>query len=117
VEGSVQKTEDRVSITAQLIDANTGHHVWSDRYDRDLKDIFALQDEITMKIMAGVGMRLVHGEGIGKRLIPPSGRLDVFMKLLKASGYVHRMNKEDNTLARQEAEEAIALDPEYSVLY
>ena len=65
VEGSVQKTKDRVRITVQLIDANTGHHVWSDRYDRELKDIFALQDEITMKIMRAVGMKLVDGEAIG----------------------------------------------------
>ena len=117
VEGSVQKTEDRVRITAQLIDANTGHHVWSDRYDRELKDIFALQDEITMKIMTAVGMKLVDGEQYGEKFIPPSGSLEVFMKIMKAYEYFSRMNKEDNILARQELEEAIALDPEYSALY
>jgi len=77
VEGSVQKTENRVRITAQLVNANTGHHVWSDRYDRDLKDIFDLQDEITMKIMIGVGMKLVTDEQYhyGDRFLPPSGSL------------------------------------------
>jgi TolB-like protein/tetratricopeptide (TPR) repeat protein len=116
VEGSVQKTEDRVRITAQLIDANAGHHVWSDTYDRDLKDVFALQDEITVRIMAAVGMKLVHG-GISEKDIPPSGSLEVYKKAMKASEYYWRMNKEDNILARKELEEAIALDPEYSALY
>jgi adenylate cyclase len=117
VEGSVQKTEDRVRITAQLIDANTGHHVWSDRYDRDLKDIFALQDEITMKIMIGVGMRLTEGEQHGEEILPPSGSLEVFMKAMKGYEYFVRMNKEGNILARRELEEAIALDPKYSLPY
>jgi len=116
VEGSVQQTEDRVRITAQLIDGDTGHHVWSDRYDRELKDIFELQDEITIKIMAAVGVRLVAGEQYGETL-PPSDNLEVFKRLVKAGEYFNRMNKEDNILARKEAEEAIALDSEYSVAY
>jgi len=117
VEGSVQKTEDRVRITVQLIDANTGHHVWADRYDRELKDIFALQDEITMKIMVAVGMKLVTGKQYAEKFIPPSGSLEAYEKFLKAYEYFSRMNKEDNIHARQELEEAIALDPEYPVLY
>ncbi len=116
VEGSVKKTKDRVRITVQLIDANTGLHVWSDRYDRDLKDIFPLQDEITMKIIRAVGMKLIEGEQYGERL-PPSGSLEVLTKAWKAREYFLRMNKEGNILARQECEEAIALDPEYSLLY
>jgi adenylate cyclase len=117
VEGSVQKTEDRVRITAQLIDANTGHHVRSDRYDRELKDIFALQDEITMKIMVAVGVKLVSGKQFTEKIMPPSGNLEAYEKFLKAYWYFSRMNKEDNVVARQELEEAIALDPEYPVLY
>ena len=62
LEGSVRKAEDRVRITAQLIDANTGHHLWAERYDRDLKDIFALQDEITMKILTALEVNLTEGE-------------------------------------------------------
>ena len=62
LEGSVRKSEDRVRITAQLIDATTGHHLWSERYDRDLKDIFALQDEITMKIVTALQIKLTEGE-------------------------------------------------------
>jgi len=116
VEGSVQKTEDRVRITAQLINANTGHHVWSDRYDRDLKDIFALQDEITIKIIRAVGMKLADRHQYDETL-PPSGSLEVYMKAMKAREYFYRVNKEDNILARQVLKEAMALDPEYSVLY
>jgi len=117
VEGSVQKTEDRIRITAQLIDANTGHHVWSDTYDRELKDIFTLQDEITIKIMKAVGMKLIEGEEFGEKFLPPSGSLEVFKKAMKAYEYFQRLNKEDNIVARQKLEETIALDPEYATLY
>jgi adenylate cyclase len=117
VEGSVQKTEERLRITVQLIDANTGHHVWADRYDRKLEDIFALQDEITIKIMRAVGMKLVDGEQYGEAPLPPSGSLEVYMKVMKAYEYSYRMNKQDNILARKEIEEALALDPEYAALY
>ena len=65
LEGSVQKSGDRVRITAQLIDALTGHHLWAERYDRDLKDIFALQDEITMKVITGLQVELTAGEMVG----------------------------------------------------
>ena len=56
------KQGQRVRITAQLIDALTGHHLWAERYDRDLKDVFALQDEITMKILTALQVRLTEGE-------------------------------------------------------
>ena len=62
LEGSVQRSGDRVRITAQLIDALTGDHIWAERYDRDLKDIFALQDEITMKILTATQAKLMTGE-------------------------------------------------------
>ena len=62
LEGSLQRSGDRVRITAQLIDALTGNHLWAERYDRDLKDIFALQDEITIKILNGVQVKLTTGE-------------------------------------------------------
>ena len=65
LEGSVRKAGDRVRVTAQLIDATTGHHLWSERYDRELKDIFALQDEITMKIITAMQVKLTEGETSG----------------------------------------------------
>jgi adenylate cyclase len=58
LEGSVQRTADRIRITTQLIDATTGYHLWSERYDRDLEDIFAVQDDITMEIMKAMQVKL-----------------------------------------------------------
>ena len=62
LEGSVQKAENRLRITAQLIDAITGNHLWAEKYDRDLKDIFTIQDEITMKIITALQVKLTEGE-------------------------------------------------------
>jgi adenylate cyclase len=116
VEGSVQKATDRVRITVQLINANTGHHIWADKYDRDLKDIFAVQDEITMKIITALGVKLAEGEQARFRA-GRSDNLEVYMKGMKALGYFRRMNAEDNILARHELEEAIALAPESAPAY
>ena len=68
LEGSVQRSGDRIRITAQLIDALTGHHLWAERYDRDLKDLFALQDEITIKILTAIQVKLTEGEQVDERL-------------------------------------------------
>ena len=62
LEGSVQKSGDRIRITAQLIDALTGHHLWAERYDRQLKDLFAVQDEVTTKILTAMRVKLTEGE-------------------------------------------------------
>ncbi len=62
LEGSVQKADDRMRITAQLIDALEGHHLWAERYDRELRDLFALQDEIAMKILTALEVKLTRGE-------------------------------------------------------
>ncbi len=71
LEGSVRKASNRVRITAQLIDATTGHHVWAERYDRDLADIFAVQDEITEQVVAAIEPQLYAAEGIrAKRKSP-----------------------------------------------
>jgi adenylate cyclase len=111
VEGSVQKANERVRITAQLINATTGHHVWAEKYDRELKDIFALQDEITAKLVTALEVRLTEGEQARLRL---KGMTDIkaYMIGLKALEYIRRHNKEDNVLARQEAKQAIALAPD-----
>jgi adenylate cyclase len=66
LEGSVRKAGERIRVTAQLIDATMGHHLWAERYDRDLKDVFALQDEITMKILTGLQCELTEGEQGGR---------------------------------------------------
>ena len=116
LEGSVRKAGDRVRITAQLIDALTGHHLWAERYDKDLKDIFTLQDEITMKIIAALQVKLTQGEE-ARLSAKGTDNLEAYLKCLQAKEHVGHVNKEDNALAKQLAEEAIALDPEFSEAY
>ncbi|MBK5101537.1 MAG: tetratricopeptide repeat protein [Desulfobacteraceae bacterium] len=117
LEGSFRKVGDRVRVTAQLIDATTGHHLWAERYDRDLKDIFALQDEITMKIMRALEVRLTEGQQARIEQAKGTDNLEAYVKILQGMEYFGRLNIEGNLLARQMAEEAIALDPEYSRPY
>jgi adenylate cyclase len=116
LEGSVQKTEGRVRITAQLIDAITGKHMWAERYDRDLKDLFALQDEITMKIITALQVQLTAGEELNVEGVG-TDNLGAYLKLLQAYEQLNRWNKEGNALSRKLTEEAIALDPEYADAY
>ena len=116
LEGSVRKAGEKVRVTAQLVEAKTGNHLWAERYDRDLKDIFALQDEITMKIITAMQVKLTEGEQarvFGKG----TDNLKAYLKRLQAREYVRQINKEDNALARKLAEEAISLDPEFSEAY
>jgi len=116
LEGSVRKDENRVRITAQLIDALKGHHIWSERYDRDLKDAFAMQDEITLKIIRAMQIKLTDGEQVrlyGKK----TDNLDAYLMVLEGREYFYRTNEEDNILARQILEEAITLDPNYALAY
>jgi adenylate cyclase len=95
-----------------LIDALTGNHLWAERYDRDLKDIFAVQDEITMRIMGAMQVKLTEGEQIlrGK----PPRNLEAFLKVLQAREYIQRFNIEGNVMGKRLAEEAIVLDPEFA---
>jgi adenylate cyclase len=112
LEGSVQKAGDRLRINAQLIDATKGYHLWAKGYDRELKDIFALQDEITMKVITELKVKLTEGE---KERIWAKGtdNLDAYLKEGKAAVHFRRFTKEDNNLAKQLAKEVIDLDPKY----
>ena len=116
LEGSVRKAGDRVRITAQLIDALTGHHLWAERYDRDLKDIFALQDEITMRILTALRLTLTEGEQ-ARVYDRGTENLDSFLKVLQGMHYLLRFNEDDNVVARQMFEEAVPLDPENPVAH
>ncbi len=113
LEGSVQRSGDRVRITAQFIDALKGHHLWSERYDQDPKDLFAIEDDITKKIITALQVILTKGE---QAIVLGKGteNLDAYLKCMEASEYLLRMNKDANLVARQRAEEAIALDSKYS---
>jgi len=112
LEGSIQRSGDRIRINAQLIDALTGNHLWAERYDRDLKDIFAIQDEITMKIITALQVKLTSGEMIHV-LAKGAKNIDAFTKYLQAVDLWTRQTKETNAQAKKLLEEAIALDPEY----
>ena len=116
LEGSVRKANDKIRITAQLIDATKGSHLWAERYDRDLNDIFALQDEITLKIISALQVNLTVGE---QARITAKGtkNLEAYLKLMQASEAASRFTKEGNALARKLAEEVIALDPNYASAY
>jgi adenylate cyclase len=112
LEGSVQRSADRIRVTAQLIDALTGYHLWAERYDCNPKDIFALQDEITMKIITALQVKLTSGEMIHV-LAKGAKNIDAFIKYLQAVDLWTRLTKEANAQAKKLLEEAIALDPEY----
>jgi adenylate cyclase len=119
LEGSVRITGEQVRITAQLIDAVKGHHLWAERYDRDRKDFFAVQDEITMKIIAALQVKLTVGEQA--RFISRGAKnLGAYLKWLEGLTYLRKFSREDNVVARQIAEEVIRMDPEdmrgYSLL-
>jgi len=117
LEGSIQRSADRIRINLQLIDALTSRHIWAQKYDRDLKDIFALQDEITIRILTAVRVKLTGMEPISS--VPPKKlpNLDCYLKLMEADGYRPRWNIENSNLARRMVEEAIAMCPESPMGY
>jgi len=116
LEGSFQKIGDRVRITAQLIDANKGHHLWAERYDRDLKDFFVLQDEIAEKIFTALTVKLTDGEWVNISAKYPIS-FEARLKMMKAVRLNYRHNLGDNILARQEAEQALELSPNHPNIY
>jgi len=116
LEGSVQKAGDRIRVTAQLVDATTGNHIWSERYDRELKDIFVLQDDITKKVITALQVKLTEGEQ-ARTASKGTNNLDAYLKFLQSMETMRRFNRESNALAKQLAEEAVALDPKYAPAY
>ena len=116
LEGSVQKEGDRLRITAQLIDAKTGNHLWSESYDRDLKDLFELQDDITKNVIMALQVKLTQGEtasiyGKGTKI------LKAYLKQMKGLHHLLRFNKNDNETSRWLLQDAITLDPNYANAY
>ena len=115
-EGSVRKGGDRVRISAQLIDADTGHHVWADKFDRDLSDIFEVQDEITKRIAATVAPELEmveHQRGAGRR----TTSLQAWDHYQRGMAAWRKFDREANEQAREMFERAIELDPSYAQAY
>ena len=111
VEGSVRKIGNRVRITVQLIDAKTDRHVWAERYDRELADIFAMQDEVTSSIVATLSGR-VEAAAVERVQRNPTTNMRAYEYLLAAKVLHHRATAEDNAEAQKLVEKALALDPE-----
>ena len=116
LEGSVRKAGEKIRITAQLIDAVNGHHVWAERFDRDLKDIFALQDEIAMKVLTALEVKLVGGQA-SLFISRGTDNLEAYLTVLQGREFHERSNRENNFMARQKFEEALALDPNYAAAF
>lgn len=112
VEGSVRKVGDRVRITTQLNDVATGSHIWAERYDRDLADVFAVQDEITEAIVAAIEPQLYAAENFrARRKLPDS--MDAWDLVMRALSHYWRVTRQDNVVAQALLEKATALDPNY----
>jgi len=116
LEGSIQESTDRIRITIQLIETNTGHHKWSEVYDRELDDIFALQDEITLAVLKAIEAKITGGERM-RGLHQGFTNLQDFLKFLKATSYFHHLSPEHNRLAQKELHEIIELNPNIPQVY
>ncbi|WP_352586516.1 adenylate/guanylate cyclase domain-containing protein [Mesorhizobium caraganae] len=116
LEGSVRKVGQRVRITAQLINGKDGTHLWADRYDRDLTDIFAIQDEITRTIVEQLKVKLLPEE---KKIVgqAPTENIDAYTYYLRGRQFLHRHSRAYYTLARRMFSKAVELDPLYARAY
>jgi TolB-like protein/cytochrome c-type biogenesis protein CcmH/NrfG len=112
VEGSVRRAGDRLRITAQLNDAATGGHVWAERYDRDIADVFAVQDEITTAIVAAIEPQIYAAETFRARRKSPDS-MDAWDLVMRALSHFWRVTRQDNVAAQALLEKATALDPSY----
>jgi len=116
LEGSVQRAGDRVRITAQLIDATTDYHMWSENYDQELSDIFAFQDEITLKLINTIQVKLTDGEQ-ARLWEGATTNIKAYDKFMRGNEYFHCNNQKDNKQARQFFKEAINIDKSYAMAY
>jgi len=112
VEGSVRKSGDRVRITAQLNDTATGSHLWAEHYDRDLVDVFAVQDEITDAVVAAIEPQIYAAEDFRSRRKPPNS-VDAWDLVMRALSHHWRVTRADSAAAQALLEQAIAIDPNY----
>ncbi len=113
LEGSVQRSGDKVRVTAQLIDALEGHHIWAERYEREFKDAFALQDEITLNVLTALEVKLTAGAG-ASILRGNTKNLDAYQLLRRGERHFLRFTNEDNTKAQRLFQQAVELDPNYT---
>ena len=116
LEGGVQRSGSRVRITAQLVDAATGYHIWAERYDREVNDIFALQDEVTQRIVSAMAVKLTEAE---KRRLgpPPTGNPEAYDLVLRGHEERRLTTRDGNAEARRLFVKALDLDPSYAAAY
>jgi len=112
VEGSVRKNGDRVRIAVQLNDVTTGSHIWAERYDRSLADVFAVQDEIAQAIVAAIEPQLYAAENFRAQRKPPDS-MDAWDLVMRALSHYWRVTRQDNMVAQALLEKAINIDPNY----
>ena len=116
LEGNVRRADDRLRVSAQLIDAAAGKNIWAETYDRQLKDLFVVQEEITLNIISALQIKLT--EGLQAKLWRNTAKnSEAYAKLMQSLEHFRKFTKEDNRLARELAEEGAALDPEYPGAY
>jgi adenylate cyclase len=113
LEGSLRKSGTRVRVTAQLVEAETGRHVWADRYDRDLADIFAVQDDITEKVTIAVAPAIADAE-LHRAMRKPPESLDAWAAYQRGLWHLDKATTDDNTLAEGFFQRAINLDPDFA---
>ena len=110
LEGSIRKSGDRIRITAQLVDTQNGNHIWAERYDRTIDDIFAIQDEITHAIVVELHMKLVSGETNSSS----TKSVDAWELLVRANQLLELESKYETNLAKQLLKQALEIDNQYS---
>ncbi|HEY8610604.1 MAG TPA: tetratricopeptide repeat protein [Roseomonas sp.] len=113
LEGSVRTSATRIRVTAQLIEAEMGNHIWAERYDRELNDIFAVQDEITRNVVAAIEPHLYAEEGFRAANRPP-GSIDAWGHVVRALGLINRIDRQQNERAQTLLKESIQIDPGYA---
>ena len=116
VEGSVRRAGNRVRISAQLIDTTTGNHIWAERYDRELEDLFTVQDEVTKSIVAVLPGR-VQEDVADRAARKPTQNMKAYEFMLQGKAYRDKLSAEGNARARECCEKAIELDPRYARAY
>jgi adenylate cyclase len=113
LEGSLRKSGNRIRVTAQLVEAETGNHLWAERYDRDLADIFALQDEITEAVTIAIAPAIAGAEQ-QRAMRKPPGSLDAWAAYQRGLWHFGKHSVEDTGLAEKFFQQAIDLDPSFA---
>src|SRR5436190_3443575 len=116
LEGSLRKVGNRIRVTGQLVEAESGKHVWAERYDRDLADIFAVQDEISEAVTIAIAPAIADAE-VNRALRKPPGNLDAWAAYQRGLWHMSKASAEDNALAEEFFRQAIDLDPNFAAGY